>query len=761
MDHLDTDFSLSRRQYPSIPLSTALSDSSTPAENQTLPGLFRILRRRWRVVSIVTLATLVLGILVCLLLTPRYSSLASIEINRAESEESTATPGTGPPPTADEIKMDINTAITILQSDGLALGVIQDLNLISKPLYRKAVDSLEQGKPLNQAPKTQQKAIKIFENNLKVESPDNTRLINVTFSDPDANVAADVTNTLSRRFIENNLERRQKSTIQVSYWLQKELDDLKKQVEDSEQKLANYERKTGLAGIQITGSSTGEGASSVTISPKNTVTERLFGLNQELTAAEANRISTETLYRLVQTQDPEVVLGLGSMSISSAEGGGPGALTADGGIQLVRSLRAQEVALIQGYAADAVKYGANNPRLTQTQQQLEAVRQQLKAELQRISKRAENAYLYAKNNEGTIRQQFTKQQSSANSLADDTVQLQVLAQEAYSNRALYESLFSKLQTASLASGVRATRIDLVEQARPAGIPAFPKWEMVLPALAAASLLFGISSAFLRESLDETVRTSNDLGEVANLTAFAYIPSIQLQGQDESDAIGSKLIHAPKSPFSEGFRTLRTSITLETASYSQKIFLVTSPLGGDGKTTVTFNLGVAFAQHGARVLLIDGDLRNPELHRLFGCEIAPGLGDLQTPVIGPEVKGIVQHAALSTLFILPAGQLREFPAEFFDSEAFASLLASCARHYDYVLIDSPPVLSVADASIIASKATGTITVLRSRRTTRPIFSSSVNTLRKTGTPTIGIILNDVRNPTLDGFHNYAYTRQKGA
>ena len=177
--------------------------------------------------------------------------------------------------------------------------------------------------------------------------------------------------------------------------------------------------------------------------------------------------------------------------------------------------------------------------------------------------------------------------------------------------------------------------------------------------------------------------------------------------------------------------------------------------------MTFNLGVAFAQQGAKVLLIDGDLRHPELHRLFGCEMSPGLGDLQAPVSAPEIRGIVQHAALPSLSLLPAGHLPEFPAEYFGSDTFAALLAACAHRYDYVLIDSPPMLAVTDASMIASKVTGTIAVLRSRSTTRSIFSASINALRRTGTPVIGVLLNDVRNPSMDGFYDYSYSRQKGA
>jgi polysaccharide biosynthesis transport protein len=761
MSALQQDLSLSRRPSPTTLDShhDGAFSSLIPSEYETLSGVLRVLRRRWKIIALVAGGIFLLGILVCLLITPKYASTTVIEINKEDnSANGSADAGGSVAPTADELKAEIQTDISVLQSDGLALAVIQDLNLTHTPPFDKAVDKTEKDKPLDQAPLTREKLIKRFEKSLTVESPLDTRLINVTFENPSATVAANVSNALSQKFIESSMDRRHRSTIQSSFWLRKELDDLKKQVEESEQKLADYQRESGLAGIQLSGS--GEGGGGAGASPHSTVTDRLFGLNQELTAAESNRISTETIYHLVQSQDPEVVLGLGSMSVSSGSGGGGASVTGDGGIQLIRSLRTEEGSLTQEYAGAAVKYGANNPRLAQIQQQLDAVKQQMHDELQRISKRAENSYLYAKRNEDSIREEFVKQQSAANGLADATVHLQVLAQEANSNRTLYESLFSKLQTASLASGVRATRIDIADQARPAGTPSVPNFPKYLALIFGVAAFLGISSAFLRESLDETVRRPQDLQGVAGVRMLGYVPTMQTKRILASEGGDSKLIDTPKAPFSEAFRVLRTSIMRATSSTGPKTLLITSAAGRDGKTTVVYNLGVAFAQQGARVLLLDCDLRNPDLHRLFGCAISPGVSDLQEPVTEAKVLGIVQHSSLSNLYMLPAGHPPEFPAEFFESQTFDALLQICASDYDYVLIDSPPILSVTDTSIIASKVTGTVAVLRSRNTTRPVLSSLIDSLNRTNTPVLGVLLNDVRNPAVDGFHGYSYSRQEG-
>lgn len=739
---------------------TGLVPAGPAAEYESLSGLLGLLRRRAKTIALVAGTIFVLGTVATFLMTPRYAATATIEVNPDDHESNYGSHADAAPSTADSLKAEIQTDTKILQSDGLALKLLEDHQLKLKKPYSSAVVKEEAGKNLNDAPRTREKMLKIFRKNLTVDAPPDTRLIAVTFENPDPAVAALAANTLSQTFIEDYLERRHRSTAQASYWLQKELDDLKKQVESSEQRLADYQRKTGLAGVQINGSTNGEGSSSVAVNSHNTVLDRLFTLNQELTTAEANRISSEAVYHLVKTQNPEVVLGLGAMGIASGSGGTSGALEADGGINLLRSLRAQDADLRRQYASYASKYGDKNPRLQQLHDQIDAVDTQMQAELDRITHRAENALQYSRNSENSIREQFQKQQLAANALADDTVQLQVLAQEAYSNRALYQNLFSKLQEASLSSGVRATRIDVVNAAKAPGSPSSPDYLKYLSFVFGLGTFAGISSAFLRESLDDSVRTSRDVELASNLSVLAYIPTTTpTPAIDNPTSSNTALIHHPDSPFSEAFRSLRTSILLSARTRPLKTLLVTSPLGGDGKTTVTYNLGVAFAQQGSRVLLLDADLRNPDLHRLFGCERSPGLADIPVTPFNGDVLGIVRHATLANLYILPAGARPQLPSEFLGSESFSAILRSCAAHFDYVLIDSPPILPVTDAAIIATMSDAIIAVLRSRSTTRAMVASVAQTLTRTHGPALGFVFNGVHNPALDGFHDYSYTRSK--
>lgn len=739
--------------------STASFMGTAPASRyQTLSGVLNVLRQRWKTIAKVFSVVLVLGVLVCLFIRA-YSATTILEINKDDPSDNDAAQVNGPALTADDIQSEIQTDVSILQTDdGLALAVIKNLNLMQLPRYQKQIDPSEKGRPLDEAPRTRDKVLKMFRGPLKIDSPLQTRLITITYTSKDPVLAAKITNGIAQTFIDDTLQRRQGAILKSSGWLQQELAKLKQQVQESEQNLADYERNTGMAGIQLTGAANGNGGSSVSISPENTVTSRLFSLNQELTAAESSRISAETINHLLQSQDPEAVLGFGPLSVAST-GGASSAITPEA-VTLISALRAQETDLSRQYASASVTYGANNPRLVQLQQQIDTVKAQIKAEVERIRQRSANDLAYAVRNEADIRQQFSKQEDAANSMADKSVKLQLLAQEAFSNRALYEGLFSKLQTATLSSGTRATRISVVDPALPEGSPSKPKWAIFLAAIIAIGLFLGATAAFLKESLDETIRSPLDLDEAQGLPMLGYIPRLQVSGGLDANS-HSQLITNPKSPFSEAFRSLRTAVNLLVPPARNRSFLITSALGGDGKTTVAYNLGVAFAQQGARVLLIDGDLRNPELHRLFQTSLSPGVTDLCAQSTGStELVGIVQHASLPTLFMLPAGERPEFPSELLESVAFNLLLSRVSAVYDYIVIDSPPILAVTDASILAAKVGAVIAVLRSRRTTRAVVAGLVKAMLRTNVPNVSFVLNDVRHPTLDGFYDYSYSRDKG-
>ena len=351
--------------------------------------------------------------------------------------------------------------------------------------------------------------LKRFAKSLKVEQIADTRLISITLRNPDPNIAAAGANALVHAFVEDSLNRHGRSVTEASYWLSKQLEDLKQKVTESQQRLADYERATGLGGIDLTSSANQPGS----MQPKNVTLDKLAALNDQLISAESNRISAEAVYRFVQSQDPEVVMGFGAS----------GSMLGGGSLQLLQQLRQQEVALKSQYANLSTRYGENNPQLQEVKSELDSVEQSIKHEMGNISKRAENTYLIAKRDEDAIRQEFTEQQAAADKLNDNTVQLQVLAQEALSTRTLYENVYSRLQEATIAAGVKATRVSIVDQARVAAKPAQPNIPLYVAAAGVFGLLIGVSSAFVQENLDTTVQHHHEVEMYTSIPRSGIFP----------------------------------------------------------------------------------------------------------------------------------------------------------------------------------------------------------------------------------------------
>src|SRR5882757_1154445 len=707
-----------------------------PEQYESLRDLLAVLRRfRWTIV-LTAISVVALALLACLILTPKYSAIATLEI----IPEATSMPGdvgasSSSSPATDDVKTEVTTDTNILQGNTLALATAEKLNLLSRLPYSRAVDKDEKGKSLDQAPLTRQKLLKVFGKALKVDPIADTRLIQVTFTDRDPAVAANVANTLSDNFIQDYVQRRVNSSSQFSFWLSKELDASKKRVQESEQALAEFEKQTGLTGIDL-GEST-QGSQGATLQSHNAEVDRLNALYLELNTAEANRISSEGVYRLVLNQSPEVVLGLGPVASLV---GGSSTIGQNGGLDLLRTLRQQQVALKVQEADLTTKFGAKNPRLVQLQNQINSLDTSIKSELDKITQRSYNSYQYAKSSEDAVKEQIAKQQDTVNKLADNMAKLQVLAQQALSNRNQYQSLYSKFQEATVLQGIHATRISIVDRAQVLGLPTFPNYPLTLAVALLLGCILGIGMAFLRQSMDVSVTRPRDIDVAVHTPVLGRLPLFSGATAALSTASGdSALLSQPDSPLAEAFRVLRTAIVMSSPVEPGKVMLITSPLGSDGKTTVAYNLGIALAQQGSRVLLIDGDLRHADLHHYFNVSGKFGLSDaLQARDIYVQNR-LLPHPNVENLSLLPAGERTELPSELFSGTALDHLLADLRKHFDWILIDSPPVLPVADAAVLSTKVDAILPVVRAGITSRADLQSMNIFLQRTGAPIVGCVL----------------------
>ena len=757
---------------PSHPESRRADDFSFRfGEGESLKGIWSVIRKRKRFIWATGLAGLLLALCACLLMSRQYLGVATIEIQKTDAGETSLRAAAEPlPSTTDALKSDIATHMSVIQSPSIILGVVRDLKLQSEaPFAFKPTimgyltgtnahikDEIRRELPLEDAPYSRDRILAIFQKKLKVENTPDTRLITVQYLHTDPTRAAQIANSIVQQYI--TYEARSQATSDAQRWLSDQLAELKTNYDQSQQKLADFEQESGLNGMLL-GALGENGPGGSTHVP---VLDSLDSLNQQLTAAEADRITKEAIYRLTQTRDPEAVASIASSSPGTGALGNSAAETAvsSSALELLRSFRQHQAALRVTYADMLTKYGPNNQHLIETKSQLDAVNAQIAEEVSRINDRARQEYLFAVHKEDGIRQAFVRAQKEASTLNTGAVKLQALSQEAASSRQLYDSLYGKLKELNIQAALRATNIGVANPARPVSSPKRPNPPLYLALGLIAGLFTGVTSAFIREHMDDTVTVALQLQAGGNLPMLGNIPSSpvvkslpsKFGGEDTLEL--SPLINDPRSAGAESFRSLRTAIQVASQAGRLRTLLVTSPLFGEGKSTVAYNTAVAFALAGKRVLLLDADMRKPRLHEFFSRPCSPGLSDV---LIGKSKAStcIHSHRTLPNLSLLPAGSDTIASAELLESNEFDQLLAALTGEYDLVIADSPPILLLTDARVLSEKFGATIAVIRARQTTRTVLKSLSSVLELSGSRAVGLVLNGVDTNSIDYFDAYGH------
>lgn len=745
-----------------------------------LQGFLRVVTRRqkWIIVSI--LVSEMLALIITKMTIPVYEATATIELNKSgEGSMGLALGGMLSGQFSegdDDLLIDQQTETAILRGNSLALAVIQNLGLANVPPFaakKGKTDDPPPGKELSieESPATQSRHLRTFEGNLRVNPIRGTRLIQVAYQSHDPQQAAAIANAIIDSYKQQYLQSHYNATSEASDWLTKQLSELKTNVEDSEKKLTDFEKESGIISLNLMpagdNSTAGEGQI------HSVVIQKLDELNANLTAAETNRIEKEAIYRLVQTSNDDVVLGLSNDPL--AEQSNSMVLTQGGGLSNLQQLREHRNALKVSLADASATYGANNRHLKELQTELRAVNEQIQQELQEIVKRAQADFEMAQRTEDEIRHRFDEQQSAASKLNEKTVQFAVLSQEAYSRKKLYEDLYTKLQEANVAAGLKATNITIVDPARAESSPILPKRRVNLAMGMFFGIFVGLCSAFAVDTLDRTVTDPLEVEEITGKPVIGVIPvfgergrtygarlahqaqrltgMMQTAGPDET-AASVWMLERPDSVPSEAFRVLRTSIMLSRAGGGLRVLLVTGCTPGEGKTTVTTNLAVAFAQHNKKVLIIEADMRRPKLKQKMDFPADVGLSNVLTGTRSSD-DVILRGLYVPTLDVLPAGPRPPMPSEILGSPAFDELLKCLKVRYDIILIDSPPALVVTDAVTISTKVDAVLWVAQAGVITRPQLSRATHLIERDRLPVIGFVMNRMSKASAGYGYGYEY------
>ena len=394
--------------------------------------------------------------------------------------------------------------------------------------------------------------------------------------------------------------------------------------------------------------------------------------------------------------------------------------------------------------------------------------------MQQIIKRAQVDFQLAQQTEGEIRRQFGQQQTAASKLNEKTVQFAVLSQEAFSRKKLYEDLYTKLQEANVSAGIKATNITIVDPARSQSVPVRPKPVSNLAMGMLFGIFVGLAIAFTADNLDRTVTTPLEVEEITGKPVIGVIPTFGEQVRTygaplltdkrktatKQVPISSpiRMLSDPNSGAAEACRALRTSIMLSRAGGGPKIILVTSCIPGEGKTTLTTNLAVAFAQHNKKVIIIEADMRRPRMKHVMDVPSKAGLSSVLAGSLTSD-EAILHGVHVAMLDVLPAGPRPPMPSEILGSTAFDELLEQLRLRYDIVLIDSPPALLVTDAVAISAKTDAVIWVAQAGVVTRPQLARAAELIERNRMPVIGFVVNRMDSRSADYGYEY-YGRYYG-
>ncbi len=683
----------------------------TSGESAFSAGLRHILsaiRRNLWLAAAILFVTVALALVATMLDTPRYSAVSSVQINDQSDEVLGADFETQFAPPSDwDTERFLNTQLDVLRSRALAERVADALDLVNDERFYQAMEIAPERVTGTEA-ENRIWVISLLQGSLDVELRRSTRIALIEFTSTDPELSARIANAFAEEFIQQTLQRRFDSSSYARNFVAEQLQEARGDLEESEAALNAYARQVGLLRTRDAISPTNLEVEAGTVTSSS-----LLQYNTAAIRAREARIAAESRWDAVRNSAL-----LSSQPVLSN-------LT----VQQLMTRRAELESELQS-ARD--RYLPNHPAIARLEADLSGTTQQLNRTANDVRQSIRAEFEAAARAEERLERQVDEARGATLAEQDQSVRYNVLAREADTARSIYDGLLQRYRELNASAGITSSNIAIIDRADVPSTQSSPSLTRNL----AIGLLIGLALAglaiFLRDQLDDVIHIPEDVEDKLDLPLLGVVPR-------DADGEPLEAMQNPKSAITEAYNSMRGAMLYSTPQGLPKIIVVTSAQAAEGKSTTSLAMASGFARIGMKPLLIDADLRRSSLHRTLGVDGKKGLTDLLTSQGEPDAAVVPVHQDDAQFDLLPAGPLPPSPTELVASPRMAQVLEHFAEKYDVVIIDSPPVLGLADAPMLASIADGTVFVIEAERGRSGALKAALRRLRSMDPQILGAVL----------------------
>lgn len=701
-----------------------------------------VLRRRWRLIAGLIIAITTSTYLLCQLITPLYATKAVVMINPREAKRAASSADqTAMPPSEETVR---KNEIAIVRSRSLAEAVIARLLLDRDPEFNSALrpklalsDVMEGLKSVRtrvmsilsnpseparttvRSPEDRgsERNTDVFLDRLGVTSTDASRVIEIRFFSENPQRAALIANTIADEYVlyKSHLEIAEARSAAQS--LDQNVEEINRKIHDSERAIEEMRSERGL----------------LPTSNVKVIIDQLSEVTKQLGAATAERVNAQ---------------GWLAERLSSRGTSRPDSAASVLGSLLIQRLQAEAALLTARIGEMSASYGPSHPKMIEARAQLKDLRASIDTEVAKITTSNQNALVVATAKETQLRQELEWLKSQVGKANASEVDLRAMERDTEANRTLQSKLVARLNEAKAQIGMQSPAAWIISKATVPRSPSFPPKLAMIGAAFLVAATAGVIISLLLERNDGSIRSMAQIRSLTPVRVLGAIPMIRRQRSDRASP-HSQMLAGRRSLFAENLRTAWFQIDSANPSPT-KTMLITSSVSSEGKSTVAVSLACMLALAGRRVVIVDADLRHPNVHRMMQLQKSPGLAELITGE--KTLEEVLQVESISGAYVLAAGASVSSPCDILESPRLRKILLALSVDFDAVIIDSPPVLAVYDAGVVAQHVDSTIMVVRWGETKTATFVTALQRMSDLNVPVKGIVLS-MANSKKYGLYGY--------